>query len=105
VELRIRDYGPFEGEHRIEFEPGKTMISGGGGSGKTTILNAIRACLHQEAVVNHHVNWRAPEAGRDTAQVAMIFDCEGNRYESVIAFSADCPFAIGSPPCWLQGVS
>ncbi len=61
--LTVTNFGPFRGEHTFQFEPRSNgthtppivLFGGQNGSGKTTILEAIRLCLYGRAALGSKV--------------------------------------------------
>lgn len=43
--LQLVNWGGFEGRHSVTFAPGSTLISGGSGTGKSTVLDAYLALM------------------------------------------------------------
>lgn len=43
--LQMINWGGFEGPHQVRFAPGSTLISGGSGTGKSTVLDAYLALM------------------------------------------------------------
>ena len=42
LKLHLHNYGIFRGSHDFVFDPQRTIIIGEGGTGKTTIINALK---------------------------------------------------------------
>lgn len=58
--VTLKDYSVFRGTHRVQLSPDPTrpsrnivLIGGRNGSGKTSLLEAIRLCLYGPQVLNH----------------------------------------------------
>ena len=90
--ISLTDFGPFKGEHRIEFpaDSGVSIIYGENMRGKTTLLNAIRYALFGKVftrgatqVALHQIgNWEtAKEKGKYGFKVVLEFEHEGSNYQ------------------------
>ncbi len=85
--LKMQDFGPYKGKHRIDFAPpdkGKpvTLIGGQNGAGKTTLLEAILFVLHgknaptQKRSKNSYAAYLASMVNRysDSSEAAVTFN-------------------------------
>ena len=91
-QIRLRDHGPFCGEHAIEFalrgERPLTVIEGKNGVGKTWLLDAMKWCLYgilprdkQNPIANKQALAEAEAGSRVESEVSMSLEHEGYRYE------------------------
>ena len=48
--LQVINWGGFEGHHTLPFHPDATMLSGGSGTGKSTLLDAYTALMMPSSV-------------------------------------------------------
>jgi len=81
MQIRLRDYGIFRGANTIEFKQHQTLICGKGGTGKTTIANAL-AHLGPAPGVNPYIL-------ADPLKMSVEVETTGNRvlinkYTSII---------------------
>jgi energy-coupling factor transporter ATP-binding protein EcfA2 len=100
VKLHLRDYGIFLGSNELNFDRHRTVIVGRGGTGKSTIVNAL-AKLGPVKGVKAHVHAENPEMSVEVMTEGnrnlvneysrLIFiDCE---YNGLPIFGQENPFA------------
>lgn len=87
--LTVENFGPFRDEQRIEFpERGVTIIYGGNGRGKTTLLNAMRYALFGHVLGRGNrpeslagfANVENSAAGSHRFRVVLEFDADAVAY-------------------------
>jgi DNA repair exonuclease SbcCD ATPase subunit len=105
LKLKTNNWRTFFGEHELTFsnEPGRhvTLIHGQNGSGKTTMLNAIKWCLYRKTPdfdkeinatdpieIAHYDSWK--NSGDGKFSVELRFEHEGIEYRATrVAYQKD----------------
>ena len=92
--VAVKNFGPFEGEHtldlfsqcKVEDRRPVVLIGGLNGSGKSSLLEAVRLCLHGRRALGNPRNVglsRAPKEANPPEQrwqaVCYFFSSLGNR--------------------------
>ena len=87
VALEVEGFGKFSGEH-FAFDPGLNVVFGENESGKSTLANAVVACLYGVGRKDDRDAWRPWSGARYAARLRYVLG-DGREYEVQREFERD----------------